>query len=234
MPMIDRTVVVTGGTGALGTAVVARLLQDRANVVVPVLERETPHRFPFAGHERVTLVHGVELGDERQVVDFYAAVPSLWASIQIAGGFTMAPLTKTSADEFERMWRMNVASCFLCCREAVARMRMRAAHEPGGRLVNVAARPALIPTAGMVAYSTAKAGVVALTRALAEELADEEIWVNAIAPSIIDTRANREAMPDADHTRWPKPEALAEQIVGLVSPGNACVRGAVLTAYGRA
>ncbi|MFV8749422.1 SDR family NAD(P)-dependent oxidoreductase [Nannocystaceae bacterium ST9] len=233
MPMNDHTVVVTGGTGALGTAVVARLLQDRAKVVVPVVERETPHRFPFAGHERVTLIHDVDLTDEAQVVEFYAEVPSLWASIQIAGGFGMAALSETSADEFERMWRMNVTTCFLCCREAVARMRVRAPGSAGGRLVNVAARPALVPTAGMVAYSTAKAGVVALTRALAEELADEEIWVNAIAPSIIDTRSNRDAMPSADHARWPKPEALAEQIVALVHPNNACVRGAVLTAYGR-
>jgi NAD(P)-dependent dehydrogenase (short-subunit alcohol dehydrogenase family) len=234
MPLIDHTVVVTGGTGALGTAVVARLLQDRANVVIPVLERETPRRFPFAGHERVTLVHDVQLDDEAQVVEFYAGVPSLWASIQLAGGFMMAPLAETSAAEFERMWRTNVATCFLCCREAVARMRVRAAHEPGGRLVNVAARPASIPTAGMVAYATAKAGVVALTLALAEELANEEIWVNAIAPSIIDTRANREAMPASDHTHWPKPEALAEQIIALISPGNACVRGAVIPVYGRA
>lgn len=234
MPMNDHTVVVTGGTGALGTAVVARLLQDRARVIVPVLERETPHRFPFAGHERVTLIHAVELGDEAQVIAFYDQVPSLWASIQIAGGFSMAPLAETSTDEFERMWRMNVASCFSCCREAVKRMRVRLGGPTGGRLVNVAARPALVPTGGMIAYSVAKAGVVALTRALAEELADEEIWVNAIAPSTIDTRANREAMPHADHSRWPKPEALAEQIVALVRPDNTCVRGAVLTTYGRA
>lgn len=234
MALNEHTVVVTGGTGALGTAVVARLLQDRASVVVPVLERETPHRFPFAGHERVTLIHGVQLDDEAQVVEFYDQVPSLWASIQIAGGFSMAPLAQTSADDFERMWRMNVTTCFLCCRQAVARMRVRVAGVAGGRLVNVAARPALVPTAGMVAYSTAKAGVVALTRALAEELANEEIWVNAIAPSTIDTRANREAMPDSDHSRWPKPEALAEQIVSLVQPSNACVRGAVLPVYGRA
>jgi NAD(P)-dependent dehydrogenase (short-subunit alcohol dehydrogenase family) len=233
MALNNHTVVVTGGTGALGTAVVARLLQDRASVVVPVLERETPHRFPFAGHERVTLIHGIQLDDEAQVVAFYDQVPSLWASIQLAGGFAMAPLAQTSANDFERMWRMNVMTCFLCCRQAVSRMRVRVPGPEGGRLVNVAARPALIPSAGMVAYSTAKAGVVALTRALAEELADEEIWVNAIAPSIIDTRANREAMPDSDHARWPKPEALAEQIVALVQPSNSCVRGAVVPVYGR-
>lgn len=232
--MNDHSVVVTGGTGALGTAVVARLLQDRARVFVPVLEHATPHRFPFAGHQLVTLIHDVDLADEARVIAFYDQVPSLWASIQIAGGFAMAPLTETSADEFEGMWRMNVATCFVCCREAVKRMRVRTGGEVGGRLVNVAARPALVPTSGMVAYATAKAGVVALTQALAEELAVEEIWVNAIAPSIIDTRANRDAMPHADHSRWPKPEGLAEQIVALARPDNTCVRGTVLAAYGRA
>jgi len=233
MPMDDQTVVVTGGTGALGTAVVARLLQDRARVIVPVLERETPHRFPFAGHERVKLVHDVDLGDEAQVIEFYEQVPALWGSIQIAGGFAMAPLAETSMDAFEQMWRMNVATCFMCCREAVARMRLRSTGEPGGRIVNVASRAALVPAAGMVAYATAKAGVVALTLALAEELADEAIYVNAIAPSVIDTKANRDAMPHADHSRWPKPEGLAEQIVALVRPSNTCVRGAVIPTYGR-
>lgn len=231
--MNDQIVVVTGGTGALGTAVVARLLQDRARVVIPLLEREVPHRFPFAGHERVRLIHDIDLTDEAQVIEFYDEVPELWASIHLAGGFSMAPLAETSGAEFERMWRMNVLTCFLCSREAVARMRVRQGSV-GGRIVNVASRPALVASAGMIAYAAAKSGVVALTLALAEELASEEIWVNAIAPSIIDTRANRDAMPDADHSRWPKPEALAEQIVALARRDNTCVRGAVLPTYGRA
>lgn len=233
MPLHELTVVVTGGTGALGTAVVAQLLQARARVVIPALEGEVPHRFPFAGHERVRIIHDVDLSDEAEVIAFYDEVPDLWASIHVAGGFSMAPLAETSAAEFERMWRMNVLTCFLCCREAVARMRVRKGPL-GGRIVNVTARPALLPTPGMIAYSTAKAGVAALTLALAEELAAEEIWVNAIAPSIIDTRANRDAMPSADHSRWPKPEALAEQIVALARPDNTCVRGALLPTYGRA
>lgn len=233
MPLNEKNVVVTGGTGALGTAVVAQLLQAGARVVIPVLEPELPHRFPFAGHERVRIIQDVDLTDEAAVITLYDEVPDLWASIHVAGGFAMAPLAETSAAEFERMWRMNVLTCFLCCREAVARMRVRKGPL-GGRIVNIAARPALLPSAGMIAYSTAKAGVVALTLALAEELAAEEIWVNAIAPSIIDTRANRDAMPSADHSRWPKPEALAEQIVALVRPDNTCVRGAVLPTYGRA
>jgi NAD(P)-dependent dehydrogenase (short-subunit alcohol dehydrogenase family) len=232
-----RTVVVTGGTGSLGSAVTQALVDAGAVVHIPVFEATTPSGFGLAAHERVHLRHGVDLSDEPQVVDYYATIGAtigeqagLWASIQLAGGFSMAPLLETSLAELERMWRMNLASCFLCCREAVR--LMRGAGE-GGRLVNVAARPALIPTAGMVAYATAKAGVAALSSALAEELADEGIWVNAIAPSVIDTPANRAAMPKADHARWPSTPALAAAIAELASPANRCIRGAVVPVYGR-
>jgi NAD(P)-dependent dehydrogenase (short-subunit alcohol dehydrogenase family) len=231
-----RSVVVTGGTGALGSAVTAALLTEGATVHIPTLEAETPAHFEHGEHARVRLRHGVDLTDEGQVVDYYASLASssadrgLFASIQIAGGFAMAPLVDTPLAELERLWRMNLVSCFLCCREAVRLMR---ATGVGGRLVNVAARPALIPTAGMVAYATAKAAVAALTTALAEELADEGIWVNAIAPSIIDTPANRAAMPDADHDRWPKPAELARVICELAGPTNGCVRGAVVPVFGR-
>lgn len=227
-----RAVVVTGGTGALGSAVTQVLVEAGAIVHIPVLETETPSHFQLAAHARVHLRHGVDLSDERQVVDYYASVASsgLWASVQIAGGFAMASLLDTSLAELERLWRMNLASCFLCCREAVRAIRSTG---QGGRLVNVAARPALIPTAGMIAYATSKAGVAALTTALAEELAPEGIWVNAIAPSIIDTPANRKAMPKADHSRWPSTAALADAICQLASPENQCVRGGVIPVYGR-
>jgi NAD(P)-dependent dehydrogenase (short-subunit alcohol dehydrogenase family) len=85
----------------------------------------------------------------------------------------------------------------------------------------------------MGAYSASKAAVAALTRSLAEELADSGIWVNAVVPSIIDTTANRAAMPDADHDAWPKPAEIAETIAFLASPQNAVTRGALVPVYGR-
>lgn len=231
-----RIVVVTGGTGALGAAITRALVEQGARVHIPVLEPTTPSHFDLAAHEQVELSHGVDLGDERGVVDYFAAIPRPWALLNIAGGFTMAALCDTSLAEFDRMWRMNVVTCFLATREAVRRMRGDTGSHEGGRIVNVAARPALSPSlgAGMLAYTTAKAAVVALTEALAAELADERIWVNAIAPSIIDTPANRAVMPDAEHDRWPTPAELATVVLDLASPANRCARGAVVSVYGRA
>jgi NAD(P)-dependent dehydrogenase (short-subunit alcohol dehydrogenase family) len=125
----------------------------------------------------------------------------------------------------------NLVSCFLCCRAAV-----RAMASKGGRIVNVAARPALEPRAGagMTAYTIAKSGVAALTIALAEEVAKDGILVNAVAPSIMDTPANRAAMPKADFDTWPKLENVAATILFLASPENTVTRGAVVPVYGRA
>lgn len=86
----------------------------------------------------------------------------------------------------------------------------------------------------MAAYTASKAAVAALTQALSEELAPEGIWVNAVAPSILDTPANRTAMPGADHERWPRVEEVASTILHLASPANGSVRGAVVPVYGAA
>jgi NAD(P)-dependent dehydrogenase (short-subunit alcohol dehydrogenase family) len=123
---------------------------------------------------------------------------------------------------------MNATTCFLCCREAARTLRGR-----DGRIVNVTAKPVLVPAAQMSAYAASKAAVAALTRSLAEELAGSRIWVNAVVPSIIDTAANRAAMPDADHDAWPKPDEIAETIAFLASPQNAVIRGALVPVYGR-
>lgn len=226
-----RTIVVTGGTGALGSGVCRALLDAGASLHIPALEAAMPDHFEFAAHPRVSVTLGVDLSVEAQVVAFYERIPKLWAAVNLAGGFAMAPVADTSLADFDKMWRMNVVSCFLSCREAIKRIR---ASEGSGRIVNVSARPALVPTAGMLAYATSKGALATMTQALAEELADERIWVNAVAPSIIDTPGNRAAMPDADHERWPTPACLAHMIVSLTSPDNACARGSVIPVYGRA
>jgi NAD(P)-dependent dehydrogenase (short-subunit alcohol dehydrogenase family) len=210
--MQGRHVVVTGGKGALGGAVVAWLEARGAIVHVPDIAT-------------------VDLSNEAQATAYYAALPSLWASIQLAGGFAMSPLVATSLADFERQWRMNTVTCFLSCREAVRSMRGAGG---GGRIVNVAARPVVAPVPGMAAYVASKAGVAAITQVLATELAGDGILVNAVLPSIIDTPANRAAMPSADHAAWPRPAEIAETIGFLASPGNTLTSGALVPVYGRA
>ncbi len=228
----DRHVVVTGASGALGGAVVEVLLEQGATCHLPGRSTGLAERFREAPGDSLHAAGGIDLTDENTVTRFYDGLPSLWASIHCAGGFSMAPLAETTWSDLSELWSINTVSTFLCCREAVKVMRSK---RGGGRIVNVAARPALEPRtgSGMAAYTASKAGVSALTEALAEELAEEAIWVNAVAPSILDTEANRRAMPRADHSRWAKVGEVAETIAFLASPCNASTRGAVVPVYGR-
>jgi len=226
-----RNVVVTGGTGALGSAVVSRLLEEGAVCHVPHHGDAEPEG--FAGHDRLRLALGVDLADAAAVDGFYADVPDLWASIHLAGGFASAKIHEADAAMFRRIMDLNAATAFLCCRAAA---RAMLAVGKGGRIVNVAARPALEPRrgSGMVAYAASKAAVAAMTVALAEELKGADILVNAIAPSTLDTPANRADMPKADPSKWVALEAAAETILFLVSPQNTVTSGAVLPLYAKA
>jgi NAD(P)-dependent dehydrogenase (short-subunit alcohol dehydrogenase family) len=233
-------VVVTGGTGALGSTVVAALRAAGAVChVTNMIAAELDH-YPHRNDPGVHVTTGLDLADEAAVRRFYSGLPPLWASIHLAGGFAMSPVGETSAVDFADQFQMNALSAFLCSAAAIRAIRTRSEPGPGGakggRVVNVAARPALEPRlgSGMVAYTTAKAAVAALTQAIAQETAGEEIWVNAVAPSVLDTPANRVAMPDADFGSWVAPSAVAEVITFLASPDNRVTRGAVIPVYGGA
>jgi NAD(P)-dependent dehydrogenase (short-subunit alcohol dehydrogenase family) len=226
----DRHVVVTGGTGALGAAVTSALLDRGAVCHIPVHGSGPPQDFAFASNERVRLYPSIDLSDQDQTDAFYARVGPLWASIHLAGGFAARKLKNSGKADLMKQLDTNVVSCFLCCRAA-----LKAFGTDGGRIVNVAARPALEPRsgAGMTAYTIGKAGVAALTMALAEEVAGDGVLVNAVAPSVMDTAANRKAMPKADHALWPKVEQVAATILFLASPENTVTRGAIVPVYGR-
>jgi NAD(P)-dependent dehydrogenase (short-subunit alcohol dehydrogenase family) len=142
----------------------------------------------------------------------------------------MGDLSDTDKTSLMQMLNMNFVSCYLCCRAALG-----AFGPTGGRIVNVASRPALEPRSGSgtTAYTASKSAVAALTQALAAEVARRNILVNAIAPSIIDTPANRAAMPTADHAAWPTPQEISATITFLVSPENKVTSGAIVPVYGR-
>jgi NAD(P)-dependent dehydrogenase (short-subunit alcohol dehydrogenase family) len=227
----DRHVVVTGGTGALGSAVVAALVDAGAACHVPYVVAAEAEHFPLRDHAKVKLVEGIDLIDETAVARLYDGVPNLWASIHLAGGFAMSPVSETKKADLMKQVDLNLVTTFLSCRAAVNSMTRIGA---GGRIVNVAARPALEwrTGAGMAAYAASKAAVAALTVALAEEVVKSGILVNAVAPSIMDTPANRAAMPQADYAAWPKVEEVAATILFLASPHNTVTRGGVVPVYG--
>jgi NAD(P)-dependent dehydrogenase (short-subunit alcohol dehydrogenase family) len=201
-----RDVVVTGAGGGLGPSVVAAFRGRGARCHTPTRQE-------------------LDLTDEASVARFYAALPGLWASIHVAGGFAMSPVEETTLAAFEAQWRMNTVTAFLTSREAARRMKPGGA---GGRIVNIGSRAALEPPGEKVAYVAAKAAVTAMTRALAAELQAAKILVNAVVPDTIDTAANRAAMPAADFSRWSPPAAIAEAIVWLASPANTTVTGALI------
>jgi NAD(P)-dependent dehydrogenase (short-subunit alcohol dehydrogenase family) len=202
----DAHVVVTGAGGGLGPAVAAALRAAGAIVHAPARAE-------------------LDLLDEAAVTKYYAALPALWASVHVAGGFSMGPVTETSLEEFTAQWRINTVTAFLACREAVRRMR---AGKAGGRIVNVAAMAAIEHPGGKIAYVAAKAALAGLTRSLAAECRDDGIFANAVLPDTIDTPANRAAMPGADYSKWTRPEAIASAILWLASSGNATVTGTLL------
>jgi NAD(P)-dependent dehydrogenase (short-subunit alcohol dehydrogenase family) len=230
MDFRDRQIVVSGGSGALGNAVLAKLAEAGAVCHVPCLDHGEAQRCALRDHKQVKVIVTGSLADEASVARLYADIAPLWASIHIAGGFAAGPLRDMSVATLRQQLDMNFVSCALCCRAAV-----KAMGGSGGRIVNVAARPALEwrSGAGMTAYTASKAAVAAFTAALAEEVANDGILVNAVAPSIMDTAANRDAMPKADFALWPKVEEVAATILFLASPDNRVTRGAIVPVYGK-
>ena len=214
-----RHVVVTGGTGALGAAVVEAFAAAGAVCHLPV--REDPGI--AAGRRSLHVVSGIDLTDEAGVRKFYGGLPELWASVHVAGGFAAAPLVDTTLAALHGQLAINLTTAFLCCREAVRRMRGQ-----GGRIVNVSARAGSIPSGGMAAYAVSKAAVSMLTRAVAEEARADGILVNAVLPGTIDTPANRAAMPASSPDSWSKPADIAATILWLASPENRLTTGALL------
>lgn len=226
--LANRVALVTGGTGALGRAVVRRLLEDGAVVHVSwVTAKETDELATFLGSDagRVRL-HEADVSEPSAVRRLMADVAGTGGRLHIlanlVGGFAAAPLAETDPATWQKMIAMNATSAFLCCRYALSYLRA-SGH---GRIVNVAAQPALgRGAAGMSAYSASKSAVLNLTYSLSQELARERITVNAIVPSIIDTAANRAAMPQADRSTWLDPAEIARVIAFLASDAAAIVTG---------
>jgi NAD(P)-dependent dehydrogenase (short-subunit alcohol dehydrogenase family) len=220
-------VLVAGGTGALGAAVVRELVgagyEVAATWIVPA-ERERLEALPVALVE-------ADLFDAGAAGSVVTAVDDLEAVVDLVGGFAAGPrVHETDPEDFARLITLNLTPAFMLARAAMPRMIERG----GGAFVGVSARPALRPFPGAAGYITGKAAVLAFIQALDAEYRDDGIRCNAILPSVIDTPANRESQPDADWSKWVPPEEIAKVVRFLVSEDSTPTSGAAIPVYGRA
>ena len=227
--MSDQTVLVTGGTGALGTAVTRTFLDDGWRVVEPWVRESELKR--VEEHERLEVVQA-DLFDAAAVAAVVErAGPSLRAVVNLVGGFAIHDrVHETPVETFEEQLRLNLRPAYLVCAAALPGLL----EAGGGAIVCVASRAALRPFSGAAGYVVSKAAVLAFVDALDAEYRRDRIRVNAILPSVIDTPANRSSMPDADFDTWVKPVEIARTIRFLCSDDASVVSGGHLPVYGQA
>lgn len=218
-----RTVIVTGAFGILGSAVAAAFAAQGDRVA----------RIDYAPAPAGPLPGGVDIGGvdltdpaaaQKAVADVAAAIGPVQILVNIAGGFVWQTLADGGIDTWNRMYAMNAGTCVNMTRAALPALTATA----GARIVNIGAGGAVMAAAGMGSYAASKSAVHKLTESLAAELADKDITVNAILPSIIDTPTNRADMPDADFSTWVQPAAIAEVILFLASPAARSISGALI------
>jgi NAD(P)-dependent dehydrogenase (short-subunit alcohol dehydrogenase family) len=235
----DRIAIITGGSGALGRAVADHFLASGGKVAVPyIVDAEVPlfnermgGRYPAAD----IVLSKIDVADEGQVAKFVDDVTKKWGRIDIlvnlVGGFWgFKTVADTTLAEWQAMFDINLKPTFVCCRAVVPVMQ----KNKFGRILSVSSRTGLTGAGEFAAYAIAKGAIKTFTASLAEEVLADNVLVNAIAPSTIDTEANRKAMPKAKHENWVKPEDIARTIAFLCSDQNQVTSGAVVPVYGRA
>jgi len=230
MVLKNKRVAITGAFGTLGTAVVGRALAEGA--LVAALDHAAAPKSPSEFGDAV-LIGGVDLADAQGAKSALAqaaeALGGLDALVNIAGGFAWEKIEGSSLDTWDRMFRMNLLTAVAASQAALPWVL----KSPSGRIVNIGAAGAIKAELGKGAYAASKSGVMRFTEALAEELKERGITVNALLPSIIDTPPNRADMPKADFERWVKPEQIADVIAFLISDHARAITGALIPVAGR-
>lgn len=238
MSRLDATLV-TGGTGALGRHVAARFLADGHRVAVTYRDRAewdalaAAHSADVAARRLLGIDADVTDHDAmgRAVGEAVEAFGGLRALVHVAGGFRGGePVETVDARTVRFMIDLNLVSAFWAAKHASAPLRASGA----GRFLFISSRGAIETAPGAAAYAAAKAGLHALVGTLAKETKAAGGTANAVLPSVIDTPANRAAMPGADHDAWVRPEQIASLLAYLASDAAAAVSGALIPIYGRA
>jgi NAD(P)-dependent dehydrogenase (short-subunit alcohol dehydrogenase family) len=235
MTRVEGSVLVSGGTGALGQAVVGELLQAGARVVATfIVEAERDRLAESLGdHEGLELVEANVASEEGAAAAAAAAAegPPVAALVNLVGGFAAGErIHDTPVEDLERMLELNLITAVRASRAVLPAML----DQGGGSIVCVGTKAALEPFSGGSAYAISKAAVLALVRSLAVEYRDDGIRANAVLPSVIDTPANRKSMPDADHSTWVPTVEIARVIHFLCSADSIPTSGAAIPVYGRA
>jgi len=230
-----KIVLVAGGTGELGRAVTSAFLEANARVIITYrVRKEFDGLKSAAGKNESNLEgHVVDVTDEaavRQLVEkIVGKHRRLDAMVNTVGGYAGGTkLWELETKVFDQMLALNLRSGYALSRAAVRAML----KEGRGAIVNVAAKAAVDHAAGAAAYAASKSAAVALLDSLAADLKGSGVRVNSIIPSIIDTEANRKAMPTADFSKWPKPEDIARVILFLCSDDAKVIHGAAIPVYG--
>jgi NAD(P)-dependent dehydrogenase (short-subunit alcohol dehydrogenase family) len=230
-----KLVLVAGGTGGLGRAVSVAFLEEGAKVVVTYRGQEEWEDLRGVVGANASSLAGrrVDVTDEAGVDQFVQGLIAEYGHLDVvvntvgayAGGIK---LWETDPKVFDRMLTLNLRSGYAILRAVVPAM-LKQKH---GAIINIAAKAALDHAGGAAAYAASKAAAVAMIDSLAADLKGTGVRVNSILPSIIDTEANRKAMPTADFAQWPKPEDIARVILFLCSDDAQLIHGAAVPVYG--
>lgn len=229
--MEGKKVLLTGGTGGLGMGVTVAVLAQGAEVTIPYYHEKEVQRLkgmlPAVEFDRIRFV-SADLSKESVVEQLVNDMGRVDVLIHLVGGFAMGKTHEYSFEDWKRDFDLNLNTTFLACKHSLRKML-----EHGyGRIVTVGSRGAVQPAGQLAAYCASKAGVVALTKAIADETKGTNITANVVLPSVIDTPTNREAMGTQDADKWVKPESLAQVICFLASEAAKDVRGAAVPVYG--
>ena len=226
--MSGKVALITGAKGGLGSSVTKAFL-DAGATVIGVSRSIQANDFASERFIAIPAELSSEMAADRLVRDATGAAGRIDTLAHLVGGFAGgAPVAETDAAILEEMWNVNVRSTFFIVQAVLRHMRDRGA----GRIIAVGSRAAVESGANAGAYAASKAAVLALIRAVAAENADLGITANAVLPGTIDTGVNRKAMPNADFTKWVKPEDIARLILSLASDLSA-VSGAAIPIYGK-